>query len=345
MIEIDSPGAGFGGREGIEQYLGFLHAAAPDTLIEPASIADDRGQLFVHLSVVREPATTMLGIALDEQTPLWPEVEALRVAGGQIIERRASWDGMAILAPETDFAFELDVPERRELAAALNNYAPRTMQSFATIDAPEILRVLDGEVAVALSDSAAAPAYLLEPASNDGPPQYHTKLPGQTAQLAAEDVAVIPPGSAFTVTNLLDRPASVLRLSASIPLGPGSNPESLASNPQHGISVHSLASLRPGDLDGPAHISLGTVTLMPGGRLAAAPDTKLLIACPDSGTPRCMHDESGCERNGMVQVYQFLDMAEEEIPLLLLARESGREVLVNVGLKPATAWIIAVSSA
>src|SRR5688572_26904013 len=65
MIEIDSPGAGFGGREGIEQYLGFLHAAAPDTLIEPASIADDRGQLFVHLSVVREPATTMLGIALD----------------------------------------------------------------------------------------------------------------------------------------------------------------------------------------------------------------------------------------------------------------------------------------
>jgi hypothetical protein len=344
MIELDPPGAGFDGREGTARYLRFLHATAPDTRIEPASITEHRGQVIVHVSVRHLTPSTMLGIALDDQSPRWPAVELLRVARGQIVERQASWAGMVALTPETDLPFDLAIPHRRELVAALNHFGPRTMWQYVTIDAPEILRMLAGGISIELSDSALEPLFVLAPTGNAENTQQRSILPGQIAEVGPGDVVIIPPGTAFTITNHLDRKASVMHLSAAIPHVPDGNPESLARSVRLGIVEETLAWLQSGDLDGPAQISFGTATLMPGARLETAAETELLIACSMSGTLHCVHYQPGSEGDGMVRVYKFLDGEEDVAPMLLLTRESGRDVLLNAGNQTATAWIIAVSS-
>jgi hypothetical protein len=343
MLDLEAPDSRPAGREGIEDHLSFLHAAVPDARIEPDSMVGDVTQITAHPTVLSGTGATLLGFSLDARQILWPAVEVFHVRGGRIIERRASWEGLVTMEPVHSVPYDFDIPDRREMTAQITTYAPRATGKYSTVDAPNVMRLLSGELAIALSAAASDPAFVVPRLADGRPDVMDTVSPGQTARVAPGDVVIVPTGSGFTITNQQNQSASLLHVSISIEAAEPVEPESLAQPLQSGVQVQTLSRLLTHDVEAPAQVHFGTATLMSNSRLTIAPGTKLLIACSDSATPRCVNEESVSENNGIVRIDQFIDDPDVVTPLLLLTRESGQVVLVNAGTEPATAWTIAVS--
>jgi hypothetical protein len=199
--------------------------------------------------------------------------------------------------------------------------------------------VLSGELSlsVAASPSEDWETSIAKPSSDTT--EDSEKVAGTIEVLLPSDVAVVPPHSVVELINDAEVAASALRVA--IPAS--RDVPSAISGPQPGLATEVLASVNLDDQGEGAALSYGEAQLMPGGRLIVDPATKAIVVCAITGPQRCVTYTSGSERDGMMRVDQFADTGLDVMPMLILAREGGRTVLLNAGPIPAAAWVLAVT--
>jgi hypothetical protein len=339
MLEGEPPPAGWAGRDGLERHLAFVRAAVPHARIEPAAVFTRDATFIVQVAVRLDEPGAMLGFQIDGQTALWPATEELRVANGRVIERRVDWESLFRLESVQDLPFDSDPNRGIAVRVGIDNYAPGAEATFKSGDAPLLVRVLSGE----LSLSAAAPSSEDWKSSIEIPPSdtaRDTEMQvGTIDVLSPADVAVAPPQSVVEAVNESDLAASVLRVAVPASLDTASE----ISGPHLRVKTEVLASVFLDDQGEGAMLSYGEAHLLPGGRLIVDPATKAIVVCASTSPQRCVTYTSGSERDGMVRVDQFADTGSVVAPMLILAREGERFVLLNAGPIPAAVWVLAIT--
>ncbi|CAN5767169.1 hypothetical protein BH20CHL4_BH20CHL4_09080 [soil metagenome] len=163
MMDTTAPLAGPEGREGIEAYLSHLHATMPDTRLVAGPVAGDAAQVIAQVRVIRASPSLSLGFSMDRPTLVWPSSEVFRVSSGQIIEREFRWDGLVTINPLDAFPDSRDIPDRRALSVALQQYQGRANGKFVTAEMPAVLGLVSGTITLSLSRTATAPAIVFQP--------------------------------------------------------------------------------------------------------------------------------------------------------------------------------------
>jgi hypothetical protein len=339
MLDVDPQAAGWAGRDGLERHITFLRAAAPHVRLDPVAIFTQDATFIVKVAARLDTASAMLGFLIDGQTALWPSSEELRVANGLVIERRVNWENHFRLESVRVLPFDPDPNRRVGMTVGIDNYAPGGEATFRTGESPLVVRVLSGTLSLSVATRSSKEQEMsIETSSSDTTLDTELKA-GTVDVLSSSDVAVVPPHSEVGLVNDSPLAASALRVAIRASRDvPSDNP-----GPQLRVKTEVLANDFLDDQGEEATLSYGEAHLMPGGRLIVDSATKALVVCTITGPQRCVTYTSGSERDGMVRVDQFADTGSVVLPMLILAREGERFVLLNAGPIPASAWVLAIS--
>ena len=330
-----------GTRADIEAHVAFLHEIAPDAILAPDLVSSDGTRVQVYVEVRRDSASSALGFAFDETTPLWPPFEVFRVADGQIVERQSPSNGLASLETMRISPFSLGIPPRINLDVISNVFRPGAEDRFVIGDMPAILRLATGEISVKFSLETPGPALLLIPSPQRGSTRWERVMPGQTSLLKPGAILVVPPGSQFTARNPTAASANILYLIDGVSLGSAPDAGALASPEEHRVLSHVLASLTPAELAIPSEWRIGSAVLMPRSGLTVDPETLLIIAWPEDGPPQLYVRRTGCVDSGTAND----ESPDSAVGSLHCLTQSSESAFFNAGHEPARAWIVAVSSA
>ena len=342
LIDTESPAAGaWGGLAGIEHYLTYLHGAAPKVRLDADVTVDEAADVTALIRVRTSSPTPMIGFWLDDRSVLWPEVEQFRVEEGWIVERRASWDGMAVIEPVATNAFLVDIGQKRMVTVGLDTYSPGARGYYVPLYAPDMLLALSGELAIQQAESPDQAGFVLE--IDDSGNNVAVFAPGSIEGVAPGDIKTLPAGSGYSVGNEHSVPATVLVVSMPFVPPPSEVYEHYATSSMPGVIGQSLARFELRDGESRANVAIGQVSLMPGGRLSVDPLTRLMVICAVSDTFRCTTFEPHSGRVGDVRIDPHVNKAFANGSSIVLVRDGGGGVLVNGGSEPASVWVLAVT--
>lgn len=324
----------------IEARGWFLHEVAPGAILEPVVSSGDGGTVQAFVELRRPAMQSFLGLALDASAPLWPHYETFEVADGHIVERRTRSDGLVSLETLSRVPFSSEAPSGTALDLRRDTYAPGSASSFPTGPAPAIVHVVTGQIVVELTVEASTHAIRLDSVPGGGRSAWKSQSPEGPQVLEAGATLIVAPEAYVLVRNPNAIEAKVLVLTHREPADASTSWEPLpyvpeAASPEvFGVTSQPLAGREPAQLKRPAQVRLGSMELMPRARLPIDPESHLLIAFPERGTPIVFIRQDGCLRS--------LAPSGDPTGELHCLTHPGGSVLLNAGDAPVRAWVAAV---
>jgi predicted SnoaL-like aldol condensation-catalyzing enzyme len=260
------------GRDGLEEYVALLHAAAPETRLAAETVAavDDRAVVRVAVQTVRAAEPTLA--TLGWRPALWGPVDVLRVANDKIVERWSATVGQGLVQPLARVAFDLPAPPPPVVTVARYTLAAGAVWT-SRHPGPRVLLVEPESPGVSVAISAppggSAPT---EPPRPDAAGRSAMR-PGTPVSLAAGQSLVMIPEARYDARNAGEASARLWVVAFDVPrvanLAQG-GAETLPPD----VSAQTFASDLATDIrPGPTGLAVEAVTLGPGGRLTLAEGT------------------------------------------------------------------------
>ncbi len=329
-----------GSFQRIEHYLMTLHHSMPDVRIDPEAITGEDSEMIALVQVSAPTPSVMLGFSLDDRTVLWPAIERFRVVDGSIVERAATWKGMALIELASTHGFQVESDHNGPLTVDLNTYAPQAQAFYHPLYAEDVLLVLSGDLTFQPSEASREPGIMVD---IDGTEKEQVSLqPGSAKVVSAGSIMTMPAHTGYSVVNAGSRPSSVLRVSVPFMSLPESI-EQQSTAPSLKTVSQALKSFELADQGPEATFAIGQVSLMPGSRLHVDPSTRLLVVCAASDTITCntFDPQNGSVGAGHVDPYLKESLANDSTGLLI--QDAGEGVLFNAGSEPAVVWLLALT--
>jgi mannose-6-phosphate isomerase-like protein (cupin superfamily) len=261
-------GAGNPSREGFKQYLARLHRTIPGArvAVEDVVVGEDGETVLARVAVV--------GLPLADPAPPWGPLDAFRVAGGVLVERRSARDGAVLAAPLIRVDLPALPPAVTGLVLARLTFAPGATLPQLLSAGPTVLVPEAGSLSIEFG-----------PEMRQGQPlaieSEHVLCPGE--------FQVVPPGIRYSLRNAGPVPAVVLGWTLGMPPAAGEEAAAFAAHfLPHDLSLEAgrpwgtVEILAGGDVGrwpaGPVTVAVGRAVLAPGVTLAPrAAETALLV--------------------------------------------------------------------
>jgi predicted SnoaL-like aldol condensation-catalyzing enzyme len=254
------------GRSGLERYLLRLHQVDPGLRLVPDVVVAAGDLTVAHVTARSDQEPQVLAGAMTTPRP-WGTVDVLRVAGDFIVERWGDTDGIGLVRPLAELAFDLPTPLPRVVTIDRLTLAPGARWSSHETG-PHLLLVEEGVLGVEEHER--------ETTVPQGSPSR------QAARLAAEEWLLIPAGAAFVMTNLGAGATRVAAVTFAVPRSPGGAPVTATLPP--GVAGKTLAGGLAADVEvGPAILTVAQMMLDSGAQVSFAGDGGPVLLVVDAG--------------------------------------------------------------
>ena len=276
------------GRSGLERALLDLHATIPGVRLEIDELVADGPEVMARIVIHGDRAASVLGVPVATGPEIWGSVDVLRIAGGQVAERRASVQGTGRLSVLS--SSPLGVMDPKRVVVTLERVTLQPMVGFdvATDDHPHTL----------IAESAGTQLEVRPVDVGAGTSTPDGQSAGRAITLYPEVLFLIPPDTVYTVRNTSSEAVSVLRLSMEQP-APGGPAMGQADPNTDGVTIRTVAggnaTLLPG---GTLRAGLGRIALAPGGSLSLSGFEGVMLMEMTTGDLSVSADGESFKRRG-----------------------------------------------
>ena len=187
---VDTPGA-LANRDEFLGHLSALRASYPALTVVPRDLIAKDDRAVAQIIVDGGNDGSILGIPYSGPLP-WPEVELVRIADDQVVERWGGPVGYALATPL--LSQEITVPSHGEIHPYLRRvtFAPGSSDATFSPDGPAMVLVESGTLVVGIVRRGGSPS------------------PVASQRLGTGETVEIPENMEFAVSNAADTPADIL---------------------------------------------------------------------------------------------------------------------------------------
>lgn len=261
-------------RAGLIRHLAAVKAAfqGAQLVVEDLVAVEDRAMARVGVDGASEG--TFLGLRLRGGPLVWGRLDAVRVAGGRVVELWSEADRLALLEPLSQVPLDPRPMTGQAVALERLDFVANGQQVPGSPVESRVVFVEAGTITVVVDPLSAVPAVAFAAGAEDVQPT--AVAPGTELTLSAGDAVALPTQSRYTLRHDGGLPAPVL-VAVAFPVytytGPLQANGALASTPQDdgdqaaggGVAPLPLADdLRTALPAGVAIVAFGRATLPPG---------------------------------------------------------------------------------
>jgi hypothetical protein len=287
-------------RAGLARYLAALHATSPEADLAVADLVAVGDRALIRVDVRGADPVGFLGLPQEGIPTLWGSLDALHVAGGQVVERWGDADRLVLRERLGQIDLGTLLPAFQVVALERLSVAPGGRLETELPDEARLLYLEGGTLAVAVVPGSPGSALLSSAGAADAAGQPMEVGPGASARLQAGDLLALPPLTAYLLRNDGAAPAAALVFAvhrpgaaayASAPCDSSSlemtSSCSAAATPSPAMFVgQPLAGDRTTALPpGPATVAIGRVVLAHGADLVIPAVSGPVILYVEAGTP------------------------------------------------------------
>lgn len=339
LIDENANTYGRSGREQLTVQIETLRHLTPPPRIDVRLAATGDRMVVAHVEMKLVDRQFIVGVMPSQSGLIWPAIETLRIANGQVVERTYRSTGLFAWTQLREETLDLEIPFRTTLEAHPWTVQPGASTLLATGETPAILQLGSGLLEISLHPSASGSVGVYRAGSGNKLAESIKISAGDSVEMQPGELAIVPSDSMLTLRNTGLQLVTASQLSFFAPMDPSeldliehepkqSSPGQLSSN---------LPATKTVALTSSSRMHVGLLEMSPLATISIDPDTEVMrILTAGNNVIALPGDETSSESveafSGPLKVYTW-----EEIDASLRFTNTGPELTL--------VWIVSITAA